>query len=358
MSSEPLILEAGQPRLTALAHGGGCGCKLAPAVLRELLDGQMAAGGFGDLLVGNRESDDAAVWALDETRCLVATTDFFMPVVDDPADFGRIAATNAISDIYAMGARPLFALAILGMPLGKVDTATVRAILAGGADMARAAGIPIAGGHSIDSAEPIYGLAVIGEVARANLKTNAGARAGDSLILTKPLGVGIYSAAFRRGELTPADYADLIATTTRLNAVGTALGDLAEVHALTDVTGFGLLGHALEMARASKVRLEIDAGALPLLPRAAEWARSGRVTGASARNWASVAADVDLPPGLEQWPRDLLADPQTSGGLLVAVAPDASQGTLQAIRAAGFAEAAVIGRVGGTGAGRVAITHA
>lgn len=195
MTSQPSIAEGTRSQLTALAHGGACGCKLSPAVLRELLDGQLAASGFASLLVGNGDSDDAAVWALDDERCIVATTDFFMPVVDDPADFGRIAATNAISDIYAMGARPLFALAILGMPLGKVDTATVRAILAGGAEAARAAGIPVAGGHSIDSAEPIYGLAVIGEVARANLKTNAGAQGGDVLILTKPLGVGIYSAA-------------------------------------------------------------------------------------------------------------------------------------------------------------------
>jgi len=344
------------PRLTSLAHGGGCGCKLSPSVLRELLDGQMAASGFADLLVGNRESDDAAVWAIDEERCIVATTDFFMPVVDHPADFGRIAATNAISDIYAMGARPLFALAILGMPLGKVDTATVRAILAGGAEAGRAAGIPIAGGHSIDSAEPIYGLAVIGEVARARLKTNAGARGGDALLLTKPLGVGIYSAALKRGALGPADYAELIATTTRLNAVGTALGGMAQVHALTDVTGFGLLGHALEMARASGAVIEVDAAAVPLLARAAEWARAGRVTGASARNWASVADEVAVPADLAQWQRDLLTDPQTSGGLLVAVAPDAAADTLHAIRTAGFAEAVLIGKVRHDGQARVIVT--
>jgi selenide,water dikinase len=359
MSSAPASLEMAPPRLTELAHGGGCGCKLSPAVLCELLEGQMAAGGFSSLLVGNRESDDAAVWALDGERCIVATTDFFMPVVDDPGDFGRIAATNAISDIYAMGARPLFALAILGMPLGKVDAATVRAILAGGAEAARAAGIPVAGGHSIDSAEPIYGLAVIGEIARANLKTNAGARDGDALILTKPLGVGIYSAAIKRGELAQADYADFVATTTRLNAVGMALGEQAEVHALTDVTGFGLLGHALEMARASSTVLEIGAGAAPLLPRAAEWARSGRVTSASARNWASVADGVELPAELPQWRRDLLTDPQTSGGLLVAVAPNAAEEVLHTIQAAGFAEAAVIGRVTpAAGLGRVVVTGA
>jgi len=281
-------------------------------------------------------------------------------VVDDPFDFGRIAATNAISDIYAMGARPLFALAILGMPLGKVDTAVVRQILAGGAATAREAGIPVAGGHSIDSAEPIYGLAVIGEVARANLKTNAGAQPGDALILTKPLGVGIYSAALKRGQLTQQDYADMIDATTRLNAIGTLLGTLGEVHAITDVTGFGLLGHALEMARASGTLLAIDPAAVPLLPRADEWARAGTVTGASARNWASVADGADLPLSMDAWQRDLLADPQTSGGLLVAVEADAAPRVLETIRAQGFAQAAIIGHaqplVQG-GAARVIITR-
>ena len=354
MSSQLATAAEPSPRLTSLAHGGGCGCKLSPAVLRELLEGQMAASGFAHLLVGNGQSDDAAVWALDEERCIVATTDFFMPVVDDPHDFGRIAATNAISDIYAMGARPLFALAILGMPLGTVDTSAVRQILAGGAAAAREAGIPVAGGHSIDSAEPIYGLAVIGEVAHANLKTNAGARAGDALILTKPLGVGIYSAALKRGELGPADYAVLIETTTRLNAVGAALGQRAEVHAMTDVTGFALLGHALEVARASAVTLEIEAVQVPLLARAAEWARAGKVTGASARNWDSVAGAIDCPADLPRWQRDILTDPQTSGGLLVAVAEAAAEDVLAVVHAGGFAEAAIVGRVR-AGEGRVLV---
>ena len=355
MSSMPAISASKPPRLTELAHGGGCGCKLSPAVLRELLEGQMAASGFADLLVGNGQSDDAAVWALDETRCLVATTDFFMPVVDDPHDFGRIAATNAISDIYAMGARPLFALAILGMPLGKVDTATVRAILAGGAEAARQAGIPVAGGHSIDSAEPIYGLAVVGEVDRINLKTNAGARAGDALILTKPLGVGIYSAAFKRGDLAAEDYAELIATTTKLNAVGTRLGERADVHALTDVTGFGLLGHALEMARASRTTLAIDPASVPLLPRTREWAQAGRVTGASSRNWASVAEGVDASSELAGWLRDIITDPQTSGGLLIAVDRSSAGDCLDLVRAEGFEQAAIIGHAV-EGAGRVAFS--
>ncbi len=337
-----------RPRLTALAHGGGCGCKLAPAVLRELLEGQFAASGFPSLLVGNGAADDAAVWQLDgsenDGRCIVATTDFFMPIVDDPRDFGRIAATNAISDIYAMGARPLFALAILGIPLGKIETDTVRAILAGGAEACASAGIPVAGGHSIDSAEPIYGLAVIGECTRDSMKTNAGARRGDALILTKPLGVGVYSAALKKEELDCRGYAELVDSCTRLNKVGVALGADTAVHALTDVTGFGLLGHGLEMARASGLRLEIDADALPLLSRATEFAQSGQVTGASGRNWASVEGDVSLPSGLPQWQRDLLTDPQTSGGLLVALDAEAAPRLLEQIRAEGFAQAAIVGR--------------
>lgn len=335
--------ELAEVRLTSLAHGGGCGCKLAPAVLRELLDGQFAASGFGNLLVGNGSSDDAAVWDLGEGRCIVATTDFFMPIVDDPADFGRIAAANAISDIYAMGAKPLFALAILGVPISKIGTDTVRSILAGGAEVAAKAGIPVAGGHSIDSVEPIYGLAVIGECSRETLKTNAGAKPGDALILTKPLGVGIYSAVLKREELSVSGYAELIANTTRLNSVGTLLGSDPAVRAITDVTGFGLLGHALEMARASGVTIQVDAGQLPLLTHAAEWARQGIVTGASARNWDSMTGGVTLPDDMPQWQRDLLTDPQTSGGLLVSVAADEAQRVLGLIHQDGFTDAAIIG---------------
>lgn len=343
--AKPEASASPQPiRLTALAHGGGCGCKLAPAVLRELLQGQFAASGFPQLLIGNGTADDAAVWQLDDGRCLVATTDFFMPIVDDPHDFGRIAATNAISDIYAMGARPLFALAILGIPLGKIDTGAVREILAGGAAACAAAGIPVAGGHSIDSAEPIYGLAVIGECARESMRSNGGAQPGDALILTKPLGVGIYSAAYKRGTLGEHAYAEMIATTTKLNAVGSRLGQDPAVHALTDVTGFGILGHGLEMARASGLRLEIPAGALPLLSRAEELAKGGTVTGASARNWASVEDSVALPAALPQWRRDLLTDPQTSGGLLIAAAPAQAERILELVRGEGFDAAAIIGR--------------
>ena len=335
-----------QPRLTSLAHGGGCGCKLSPAVLRELLEGQFAASGFPQLLVGNGASDDAAVWELEGGggRCIVSTTDFFMPIVDDPHDFGRIAATNAISDIYAMGARPLFALAILGIPLGKISTDTVRDILAGGAAACADAGIPVAGGHSIDSAEPIYGLAVIGEVQRENMKTNAGALPGDVLILTKPIGVGVYSAALKQGVLDDGGYAEMVASTTRLNSVGAKLGADPAVHAVTDVTGFGLLGHGLEMARASGVSLEVRVDQVPLLPQAAALAQAGKVTGASARNLASVAEGIALPPGLPDWQRDLLADPQTSGGLLVAVAAGEAERVLGQVHTEGYNRAAIIGR--------------
>lgn len=331
-------------RLTSLAHGGGCGCKLAPSVLRELLAEQPATGPFERLLVGTETGDDAAVWRLDDDTYLIATTDFFMPMVDDPFEFGRIAAANAISDVYAMGGRPLMALAILGMPLGRLEPAMVREILKGGAAVAAEAGIPVAGGHSIDTPEPIYGLAVIGTARPEDTRRNSTARPGDALILTKPLGVGVYSAAFKKEALPASAYDDMIASMTRLNRVGADLGRDAAVHAMTDVTGFGLLGHGLEMARGSGLALEIDADALPLLSEAGALARAGHVTGASHRNWASYGEAVRLPAGMPDWRRHLLTDPQTSGGLLVACAPEAAQGILAVIRAAGHRDAAVIGR--------------
>lgn len=331
-------------RLTSLAHGGGCGCKLAPSVLRELLAEQPAAGAFTQLLVGTETGDDAAVWQLDKETCLIATTDFFMPMVDDPFIFGRIAATNAISDVYAMGGKPLLALAILGMPLGKLDPALVREILKGGASIATEAGIPIAGGHSIDSPEPIYGLAVIGTAHPSHIRRNSTAKAGDVLILTKPLGVGIYSAAFKKEALSPKAYAEMVGTMTQLNKVGTALGKDNDVHAVTDVTGFGILGHGLEVARGAGLRLEIEAAALPFLDEAPALAQAGFVTGASHRNWASYGEGVTLPAGLPEAQRHLLTDPQTAGGLLVACAPDAAPRLLAQIRAEGFSRAAIIGR--------------
>ncbi|MBU4041271.1 MAG: selenide, water dikinase SelD [Alphaproteobacteria bacterium] len=333
-----------EPRLTSLAHGGGCGCKLAPAVLQDILKGIPQAAVFADLMVGTETSDDAAVWRLNDQQALVATTDFFMPVVDDPFDFGRIAATNALSDVYAMGGTPIFALALVGMPVNVLSTETIGRILQGGASVCAAAGIPVAGGHSIDSVEPIYGLVALGLVHPDQVLTNRGARAGDVLILTKALGVGVLSAAFKQERLEAAGYAALIASTTKLNTVGTKLAGLAGVHAVTDVTGFGLLGHALEMARGAGLTVELTT-APPLLEGVEALAVGGVRTGASGRNWASYGEGVDLPVGLEDWRRDLLTDPQTSGGLLIAVAADRAEAVLALARDQGFDRAAVVGRL-------------
>jgi selenide,water dikinase len=331
-------------RLTSLAHGGGCGCKLAPSILQQLLADQPASLPYPQLLVGTETADDAAVWQQDENTCIIATTDFFMPMVDDPHDFGRIAATNAISDVYAMGGKPIMALAILGMPVDKIPTEMVREILKGGASVCASAGIPVAGGHSIDCPEPVYGLAVIGICRPEHVRRNAGARVGDALILTKPIGVGIYSAAIKKGELPASGYTEMIATTTLLNKVGPELAKDIDVHAITDVTGFGLLGHALEMARGSNLALTINADHVRLLDQAARLAQAGFVTGASHRNWASYNEHITLPAGLPDWRRHLLTDPQTSGGLLVASAPAQAEEIVRTIIAAGYPHACIIGR--------------
>lgn len=333
------------PRLTSLSHGGGCGCKIAPGVLSALLAGSRLplAQAFPQLLVGSETADDAAVYQINERQAVVATTDFFMPIVDDPFDFGRIAATNALSDLYAMGATPLFALAIVGMPINVLPHATIAQILQGGEAVCREAGIALAGGHSIDSVEPIYGLVGIGIVDPAQLKRNATARAGDVLILGKPLGVGILSAALKKNLLDAAGYAQMVQVTTQLNRPGSALATLADVHAMTDVTGFGLLGHTLELARGAGLRARIDSARLPLLPGVRQWAQQGVVTGASGRNWQSYGAQVALPAGCEAATQAILTDPQTSGGLLVACAPQAAQAVLGVFAEAGFAHAAIIG---------------
>lgn len=334
-----------EPSLTSLAHGGGCGCKLSPGVLRDILAAMPQGAVFADLMVGTETSDDAAVWRLNDQQALVATTDFFMPVVDDPFDFGRIAATNALSDVYAMGGRPILALALVGMPVNVLSAETIGRILAGGADVCAAAGIPVAGGHSIDSVEPIYGLVALGLVHPDRVRTNRGAQAEDVLILTKPLGVGVLSAALKQGRLDDAGYAAMIGSTTQLNAVGADLAGVDAVHAMTDVTGFGLLGHALEMARGSGLAAEIWMDAPELLPDAAALARDGVRTGASGRNWSSYGEAVALPYGFEDWRRDLLTDPQTSGGLLISVAPEEADAVLAQVQAAGFERAAVVGRI-------------
>jgi selenide,water dikinase len=312
-------------------------------VLQQLLTDQPAAAPFAQLLVGAATADDAAVWQLDEDTCIIATTDFFMPMVDDPYDFGRIAATNAISDVYAMGGRPIMALAILGMPIDKLPTTIVREILKGGAAVCTAAGIPVAGGHSIDCPEPVYGLAVTGICRPEQVRRNSGVRAGDALILTKPVGVGIYSAAIKKGALSPECYAEMIGTTTLLNRVGAELALDCDVHAITDITGFGVLGHALEMARGSGLAIEIHAGDVPLLSGAVALAREGCVTGASHRNWSSYGAEVTLPPDFPDWQRHLLTDPQTSGGLLVACASERADAIARFILDAGYPAARAIG---------------
>ena len=330
-------------RLTSLAHGGGCGCKLAPSVLKEILARTAVTNQFANLLVGTETSDDAAVYRINDRQAVVATTDFFMPVVDDAFDFGRIAATNALSDIYAMGGTPILALAIVGIPVGKIPTETVREILAGGESVCRDASIPVAGGHSIDSLEPIYGLAVIGLVDPARMLRNSTAKPGDQLILAKRLGIGIFSAALKRGELDAEAYAAMIASTTQLNNVGAELPGFSGIHALTDVTGFGLLGHALEMCRGSALSLDIAWNSLPVFPAAARLAEAGVSTGASTRNWASYGQDVMLPANMPDWQRTLLCDPQTSGGLLIACSKDESTVVLDLLKKRGFMHAARIG---------------
>lgn len=331
-------------RLTRLAHGGGCGCKLAPGVLEALLADSVKGLVPPELLVGNESRDDAAVYKLSSEHAIVATTDFFMPIVDNPFHFGAIAATNALSDVYAMGGRPLFALALVAMPIDKLAPETIREILAGGESVCRAAGIPIAGGHSIDSVEPIYGLVAIGSIHPDRVKRNDAARAGDVLILGKPLGVGICSAALREDKLSPALYDLMIASTTKLNTPGTPLGQLEGVHAITDVTGFGLLGHLLEICRGSRLRATLEWNTIPLLPEVERLAGEGFVTGASKRNWKSYGAEVDLGDhsDIHKW---LLTDPQTSGGLLVSCSPHLADEVLAIFQNEGFAAACVIGRL-------------
>jgi len=330
-------------RLTEFSHGGGCGCKIAPAVLTDILSRSPLGAMPPELLVGNASADDAAVYRLNDQQAIVATTDFFTPIVDDPTDFGRIAATNAISDIYAMGATPIMALAIVGMPLDKLPVEVIGQILEGGASVCADAGIPIAGGHSIDVLEPIYGLVALGVVHPDRLLRNDTARAGDVLVLGKPLGVGVLSAALKKGQLSDDGYAQMLASTTRLNTPGPALAGIDGVHAVTDVTGFGLAGHLLEMCRGAGLAAQVNFDALPLIDEAVDFARAGVATGASKRNWAGYGASVALDAGMTDWQQVLLTDPQTSGGLLVACSPESVDVVLATFHAQGFDAAAAIG---------------
>ena len=332
-------------RLTELAHGGGCGCKIAPEILSEILAKMPLGVVAKELLVGTETSDDAAVWRLNDSQALVATTDFFMPVVDDPFEFGRIAATNAISDIYAMGATPIFALALVGMPIQVLSKETIGRILEGGQSVCTQAGIPIAGGHTIDSVEPIYGLVALGIAHPDHIRRNRDAQAGDVLILGKGLGVGIYSAALKKEKLSPQHYKEMIQSTTQLNTVGAQLGADSSVHALTDITGFGLAGHLLEIARGSDLDAVVSALALPVLPGVKELIAQGHFTGASTRNWEGYGNAVAIAPELPDEIKTLITDPQTSGGLLACVAPDAADRVLNQFKAAGFSYARAIGHM-------------
>jgi selenide,water dikinase len=335
----------GPVKLTSFSHGGGCGCKIAPGVLAEILKNSAGFPVPKELMVGIETADDAAVYQLNDEQALIATTDFFMPIVDDPFDFGRIAATNAISDVYAMGGTPIMALALVGMPIDKLPVEVIGKILRGGESICAEAGIPIAGGHTIDSVEPIYGLVVMGLVHPSKVKRNADAKAGDQLILGKPLGVGILSAALKKNMLDDAGYAAMIENTTKLNKPGKALSDMPGVHALTDVTGFGLLGHLLELARGARLTAKLSMARIPLLPDVRQLAERGCVTGASGRNWAGYGHDVMLDDGITQVQKALLTDPQTSGGLLVSCDAGSVEEVLALFAREGFAHAAVIGKM-------------
>tara|TARA_E500000331_G_scaffold157402_1_gene152675 strand:- start:2796 stop:3821 length:1026 start_codon:yes stop_codon:yes gene_type:complete len=327
-------------KLTKYSHGAGCGCKIAPQVLDDIL-GQNRENLFPDLLVGNQDKDDAAVFDLGDGTAVISTTDFFMPIVDDPYNFGRIAAVNAISDIYAMGGNPLMAIAILGWPINEIPAAVAHQVIEGARFVCKQAHIPLAGGHSIDSLEPIFGLAVTGKVAVKNLKKNKGARPGDVLFLTKPLGVGIITTALKKNLLNEEGAKLALASMTQLNDVGTLLATLKGVHAMTDVTGFGLLGHLIEMCEASETSAEINFEAIPQLPYLQSYLDQGSYPGGTTRNWESYGEKVDLK---NKNHRLILADPQTSGGLLVAVAPESTIDFLKLVKTVGL-ELATIGNI-------------
>lgn len=329
-------------RLTQFSHGAGCGCKLSSAVLDQILKSNGPSFQQTGLLVGNEDRDDAAAFKLPNGDILLSTTDFFTPIVDDPFDFGRVAATNALSDIYAMGGSPVLALALLGWPIDKLSAAIAGEVIAGARNVCRQVGLQIAGGHSIDTPEPIFGLAVNGLVQAANLKTNAGAKRGDVLFLTKPLGVGVLTTAEKKGQIKSDDRAQALKSMTTLNQMGETLARLPHVHALTDVTGFGLAGHLLEMCRAANLSAEIDFDSIALLGDLASYIAQGLIPGGGRRNWQNYSSSVHFSERAGDLTLQMvMADPQTSGGLLVAVDPQAKDEVSMLIKKSAFPECAI-----------------
>ncbi|MDA0945992.1 MAG: selenophosphate synthetase [Bacteroidota bacterium] len=325
-------------KLTQYSHGAGCGCKIAPSVLHTMLSGMKSGPHHPTLIVGNDTKDDAAVVDLGDGTGIISTTDFFMPIVDDPHTFGRIAAANAISDIYAMGGTPLVAIAIFGWPIDTLNEVVAGQVLEGGRSICEEAGIPLAGGHSIDCPEPIFGLAVTGRVSLDRLQKNAGAQPGDVLFLTKPLGVGIISTTQKRGDVHPDHLAAAVGSMQALNAVGAELAAIPGVHAMTDVTGFGLMGHLLEMCQGSDTQAVVNGAAVQTFDGVAAYHAQGHVPGGTRRNYASYGAHIDVPEG---YTRDLACDPQTSGGLLVAVHPDHARQVQELLSSRGLPDAPI-----------------
>ncbi len=326
-------------KLTQFSHGAGCGCKIAPSVLETILQSSTPTRAYKQLLVGNGSKDDAAVYDLENGMALISTTDFFTPIVDDAFTFGRIAAANAISDVYAMGGKPILAIAILGWPVDKLPAELAQQVLEGARQVCEEAGIPLAGGHSIDTPEPIFGLAVNGLVAREHLKKNNTARPGDLLFLTKPIGIGILSTAQKRAVLKEEHMAIILSQPARLNKAGEALGKLSGVHAMTDVTGFGLLGHLIEMAEGSGLSAELHYSKIPILPEAKEYLAQRIVPDATYRNWNSYSSKVAFGTGVNVMEAfNILPDPQTNGGLLIAVSPAAVEEVIRVLTDCGLAD--------------------
>ena len=343
-------------KLTQYSKGGGCGCKIAPSVLQEIIQTH-SPHIFPGLLVGNEHSDDAAVYQIDDNSALISTTDFFLPIVDDAFDFGRIAAANAISDVYAMGGNPLLAIAILGWPLEKLPLNGAQKILEGARAVCKEAGIPLAGGHTIDSQDPIFGLAVTGMVSLSNLKKNNTAQVGDLLFLTKPLGIGLLSTALKRGVLDPAHYSILLEQMTKLNSIGSKLGENEQVHAMTDVTGFGLLGHLIEMAEGSSLSAIIHYPAVQKLSGVSEYLKQRTIPDATFRNWNSYSKKVQFEKGVDVMEAfNLLPDPQTNGGLLIAVAEAGVNELNEILSRGGYPGLQPMGRLTAEGEKRIVVS--